>query len=552
MYTRVQPNQMLGLEINAYAAELARTALWIGYIQWHLTNGIHYRQSPILTPMDTIRLTDAILDLSDPENPAEPEWPAAEFIIGNPPFLGVGLLRENLGDEYVEPLFDLYGGRIPNFSDICCYWFEKARAMLASHRANRCGLLATQGIRGRANRSVLQRIKETGDIFSAHSDRPWILEGAAVHVSIVCFDDGSQTVRTLDSQFVPEINANLMTGVDLTKAQKLSENTGISFIGDMKKGKFEIPAETASRMLSEVGNPNRKSNSDVVRPWANGLDITRRWRDMWIIDFDTKMSEVDAAQYEMPFEHIKREVKPVRDKVRNPLERQRWWVHARSAPDLRQAVAGLDRYIATTRVAKHRLFVFLNRKVLPDGSLVAFARDDDYFFGILHSRFHRVWALAMGTHLESRPRYTPTTCFETFPFPEPNEAQSAAIAEAAKRLNEQRENVLRGEEYETLTKLYNDPRPQWLTNAHATLDAAVAAAYGWPADLHRRRHPRKPAGPQPGTERPVRRCNRRRTKTQELESAFNELAEQWLKETAVHSNPAIIAKHPGLRSNCWQ
>ena len=485
----VQPSQMLGLEINHYAAELARTALWIGYIQWHQANGFPYTQRPILTPLDTIRQTDAILDLSDAEHPAEPEWPAAEFIVGNPPFLGGGLLRQNFTDEYVEPLFDLYGDRIPNFSDLCCYWFEKARSMLESQQTKRCGLLATQGIRGRANRSVLERIKETGDIFTAHSDRPWVLEGAAVHVSIVCFDDGSQTERTLDDQPATTINANLMQGVDLTKAQTLEENARICFIGDTKKGKFEISAETAALMLSDNGNPNGKSNSEVVRPWANGLDVTRRWRDMWIVDFDMNMSEYEAAQYEMPFEHIKTEVKPARDKVRNSLERQRWWVHGRPAPDWRQAVAGLERYIATPRVSKFRLFVFLDENVLPDGNLVVFAKNDLYTFGVLHSYIHEVWALHMGTRLESRPRYSHTATFGTFPFPHPTDAQRDAIAAAAAELNRLREGWLNPEgigaaelRRRTLTNLYNQ-RPTWLHNAHAALDAAVSQAYGWPADL---------------------------------------------------------------------
>ena len=489
---RVRPDQMHGLEINPYAAELARTALWIGYIQWHQANGFPYTEQPFLTPLNTIQQTDAILDLSDPDNPTEPEWPAAEFIISNPPFLGGGLLRQNLGDEYVEPLFGLFGTRIPNSSDICCYWFEKARAMLASGQSTRCGLLATQGIRGRANRSVLERIKETGDIFAAHSDRPWVLDGAAVHVSIVCFDNGSQLDRALDGQSVPDINSNLMSGVDLTKARTLSENIGISFIGDTKKGKFEITAESAFRMLNEAGNPNGKPNSDVVRPWANGLDITRRWRNMWIVDFDMEMPENEAALYEKPFEHIKVEVKPARDKVRNPLERQRWWVHGRPAPDWRNAVAGLGRYIATARVAKHRLFVFLNENVLPDGNLVVFARNDYYAFGVLHSRVHEVWARATGTQLreaESGFRYSHTMTFETFPFPEPDNVQREAIGSAAARLNELREgwlNPLDAPEAKlkkrTLTNLYNQ-RPTWLANAHAALDATVAAAYGWPADL---------------------------------------------------------------------
>ena len=178
----VQPNQILGLEINHYAAELARTALWIGYIQWHQANGFAYTQRPILTPLDTIRQTDAILDLTYPEHPAEPEWPAAEFIVGNQPFLGGKLLRTGLSDEYVEALFKQYDGKVPAEADLVCYWFDKAQRTIEAGKAKRAGPLATQGIRGGANRRVLQRIKETGDIFVAWSDHPWVLEGAAVHI----------------------------------------------------------------------------------------------------------------------------------------------------------------------------------------------------------------------------------------------------------------------------------------------------------------------------------------------------------------------------------
>ena len=128
----VRPDQMLGLEINPYAVQLARTALWIGYVQWHHSNGFPYAQRPILTPLVTIQQADAILDLSDPENPREPEWPEAEFIIGNPPFLGSQLIRSHLGDDYVGPLFKIFGDRIPNYNDYCCYWFER--------RVNQCNL----------------------------------------------------------------------------------------------------------------------------------------------------------------------------------------------------------------------------------------------------------------------------------------------------------------------------------------------------------------------------------------------------------------------------
>ena len=404
---RVKPDQMLGLEINPYAAELARTALWIGYIQWHHSNGFSYDEEPILTPLNTIQQTDAILANGDTGNPQETQWPAAEFIIGNPPFLGGGLIRQNLGDEYAETLFGIYGNRIPNFSDICCYWFEKAREMLDANRASRCGLLATQGIRGRANRSVLERIKDTGDIFAAYSDRPWVLEGAAVHVSIVCFDNGNQLERTLDGQSVTGIYSNLTVGVNTTLARPLRENFGKSFIGASPKAPFDITPELANEMLAAPRNVNDRPNSDVVRPVMNARDITQRPRGLYTIDFGVDSSEEDAAFYEAPFEYIRTYVKPVRTKNRRNRYAELWWMYAEARPGMRQALSGLSRYIATPRVSKHRLFVWITSNTLCSDSNDVFAFDDDNSFGVLHSRLHEVWALAMGTQLESRPRYTP-------------------------------------------------------------------------------------------------------------------------------------------------
>ena len=485
MYPQVKPSQMLGLEINPYAAELARTALWIGYIQWHQSNGIRYRQIPILTPMNnSIRRTDAILADGDTATPSETEWPDAEFIIGNPPFLGSLPFRRELGDEYANAVYGLYGSRIPNASDLCCYWFEKARAQIESGKSRRAGLLATQAIRFQNNRRVLTRIKETGDIFTAISDRDWILDGASVHISIVGFDDGTETNRTLDGRPVASIYSNLTTNGDITQARRLAENSGICFAGDKKHGPFEIDSKTAEEMLNQP-NPHNKPNSDVVKRWVIGRDINQRSRNMWIIDFGVDMPEADAALYEAPFEYIVANVKPERIQNRRQRYAELWWIHGEARPGMRQAIAGLPRYIVTSNVSKHRLFSFVADDVLPDATLVVFARDDDYFFGVLHSRIHELWARATGTQLreaESGIRYTPTTCFETFPFPEPDEAQRAAVADAAKSLNELREQRLKGDSKTTLTNLYNR-RPAWLANAHATLDAAVAAAYGWPATL---------------------------------------------------------------------
>ena len=486
----VKPDQMLGIEINHYAAELARTSLWIGYIQWHQTNGFPYTHNPILTPLDTIRQTDAILSNGDTTNPKEPEWPPAEFIISNPPFLGNKLLRAQLGDEYVDALFGLYDGCVPGGADFVCYWFEKARVMIAEEKAKRVGLLATQGIRGGANRRVLQRIKETGDIFLAWSDHPWILDGAAVHTSIIGFDDGSETNRELDGNPVASINANLTVGVDLTRASRLMENLNAAFQGPVKVGPFDIPGLLAQEMLNSP-NPHSKSNLDVLSPWVNGRDVADRSREMWIIDF-RDMPVEQAALYEAPFEYINEHVRPLREKNRDWQRRTYWWRLGRSGDDLRAAVKPLTRFIVTPRVSKHRIFVWVVPETLPDSAVVAIARDDDYTFGVLHSHTHEVWALNTGTQLreaESGFRYTPTTCFETFPFPEPTEGQREAISEAARELDKLREgwlnppNTTASElKRRTLTNLYN-ARPTWLQMAHERLDDAVAAAYGWPSDL---------------------------------------------------------------------
>ena len=478
---RVSPSQMYGLELDPYAAELARTALWIGYIQWHYANGVAYNRRPVLTPMDTIRRTDAILAYDHEGNPIDPEWPAAEFIVGNPPFLGHFPFRESLGDEYVNAVYALYGDRIPNSSDICCYWFEKARAQIESGKTKRAGLLATQAIRFQSNRPVLARIKESGDIFMAVSDQDWVLEGANVHISIVGFDDGSDTERTLDGVSVPEINADLTIGVDLTQSQRLAENAGVSFMGDIKVGPFEISRDVADRMLT-APNPHGRPNSDVVTRWMNGRDINQTPRDMWIIDFGVDMPEAEAALYEAPFEHVLAEVKPKRVKNRMKQRAQKWWLHGSPRIEMRQALSGLRRYIGTSMVSKHRIFAFIDGDVLPDATIIVVARDDDYTFGVLQSRIHTTWAMSIGTQLEDRPRYTPTTCFQTFPFPRPTYEQRAAIAAAAKRLNEYRENQRAADAKFTLTGLYN-ANPAWLQNAHAELDAGVAAAYGWDAAL---------------------------------------------------------------------
>lgn len=503
------PANVLGIELNPYAAELARVTVWIGEIQWMLTHGYRYRDSPILAPLDHIEQRDAVLNADG----TEPAWPACDAIVGNPPFLGGNMMRGEMGDSYVESLRSRYDGRIPGGADLVIYWFGKALTHIEEGKCQRAGLVGTNSIRGGANRKVLEQIVAGPGIFEAWSDEPWVNNGAAVRVSLVAFGQG--TSPRLNGQPAVSIEADLTT-VDMTTARRLAENAGIAFQGPVLIGRFDVEGDIARDWL-KMPNPNARPNSDVVRPLTNGRDITDRSRGMYVVDF-SDMAQEDASLYELPFEHTQLLVKPTR--ANNPRQHRRdnWWIHGETGAGWRRAASVLPRYIATTRVAKYRTFVWLPAAYWPSDAVVGIARSDDTSFGILQSRFHELWALRMGTSLEDRPRYTPTTTFETFPFPEgltPNlqpEAytnnHSFSIGSAALRLNELRENWLNPIEWvdwvltpeeetagfparpvakpgheadlraRTLTNLYNQ-RPAWLDQAHKTLDAAVAAAYGW-------------------------------------------------------------------------
>jgi type II restriction/modification system DNA methylase subunit YeeA len=607
--TMVSPRQLYGIETEFYAHELASIVVWIGYLQWKHEHGIAEDREPILQKLDNIQHADAILRYDEQDNPYEPEWPQADFIIGNPPFLGGKLLRRELGDQYVDDLFDLYRGRVKAESDLVVYWFEKARAQIEVEeitRVNslRVGLLATQGIRGGANRNVLERILRTGNIFWAISDRNWLLDGANVHVSMIAFERGriagikhpllrdheeeklrrrvqqendppvpgmlrhaekieaiqrldirrrqpgvldqlhaeaGTTAPTahpipaqgnalgkeiheqrglkawpipplpihdltepciLDGEPVPFINPDLTTGSNTASAHRIKENQGICFMGTTKVGAFDIDTETARKMLAAPTNPNGRPNSDVVRPWVNATDITRGSRGMFIIDFGVDMKEEAAALYEQPFEYVKHYVKPVRSTNKRENYATNWWIHGEARSELRKAVQPITRYIATPRHSRHRVFVWLPKATIPDSANFAFAREDDYFIGVLHSTAHEMWARAQGTQVrevESGFRYTPDSTFDTFPFPwppgkEPSEDSDPhvkAIADAARELVRLRDAWLNPPgaseddlKDRTLTKLYNQ-HPEWPANAHRTLDEAVFAAYGWPPNLSR-------------------------------------------------------------------
>ena len=524
-FPAVGPANVKGIEINAYAAELARVSVWIGEIQWMRRNGFREARDPILKPLETIECRDAILGADG----TKPDWPKTDVVIGNPPFLGGKLLIGGLGEDYVSRMFAAWRGRVPREADLVCYWFVKAGEHVAMEKAQRVGLVATNSIRGGANRRALETATADHLMFEAWSDEPWVIDGAAVRVSLICFsreDDAHRPEKRLNGEAADEIHTDLTAkrggdGINLTGAGRIPANIGVAFMGDTKGGPFNIPGELARKWLRLPANPNGRPNTDVLKPWVNGMDLTRRRSDKWIIDFGWDMAEAEAALYEAPFGHIKEHVWPMRQGNRRESYRVNWWRHVEPRQGMWRALRGLARYMATVRHAKHRVFVWMDKLICPDSALTAIARDDDTSFGILQSRFHETWSLRLGTSLEDRPRYTPTRTFETFPFPQglsPNvpaaeyedDVRATAIAQAARRLVELRERWLNPPEWvewvdepvpgfpkravarseaaekelrkRTLTNLYN-ARPQWLDDAHVALDTAVVAAYGWPQHI---------------------------------------------------------------------
>ena len=327
---------------------------------------------------------------------------------------------------------------------------------------------------------------------------------------MVGFDNGSESSRSLDGTTIASINSDLSHQSDLTKAKILPENADLCFYGSQQKGSFDITPSQAKEFLS-IPNPFGLDTQDVVKRSVNGLQILRGGEETWVIDFGVGAPMEKAAMYEAPFEYVKRVVYPERKDRNEKIQRDYWWLHARPSPRYREILISQKRYIASPATAKFRVFVWLDANVLADHAVVVFAREDDYFFGVLQSKAHILWSLKLGTSLEDRPRYTPSSSFETFPFPWPpgqepkDDPRVQAISEAAKELVEQRDRWLNPQtsevspadskvvktpkktsevsrEKRTLTNLYN-ARPTWLDLAHKRLDEAVFAAYGWKSDL---------------------------------------------------------------------
>ncbi|MEG0044646.1 MAG: DNA methyltransferase [Comamonas sp.] len=525
------PHNILGLEINEFAAELARVTVWIGDIQWCRQNGWQHATDPILPSLDGIEHRDALLTVDG----GRAEWPKADVIVGNPPFIGNKKMRGELDDSYVDALRFAYRDYNLDNVDLVCFWFEKARMQIEAGNLQSAGFVSTNSIRGGANSQVLNRILEKSRIFLAWSDEEWWDNGAAVRVSMTGFGQSDMNAR-LDGVDVAAIHADLTADIDVTKASKLSENLGKSFQGvtpsasvnkklreklGLTKASFNLEGSEARAILKEPATMNGEPMAAVVRPYLIADDITSRPLDRFIVNFVGR-DEKNAAMFDRPFASISnvRLHRQHTDRFNN-FQKYPWWQFGWPRPEMFLALKGLSRYISITRVSKHHLCAWTPPTVTPGDALVVIARDDDTTIGILQSRIHEVWALRRGTSLGvgNDPRYTHTTCFETFPFPDgltPNipavnyagNPKAQAISTAAQDLFKVRDHFLNPPEWidwsitaeeqvagfprrpvakpdhegdlkkRTLTNLYN-ARPARLVLAHETLDKAVAAAYGW-------------------------------------------------------------------------
>ncbi|AQR62783.1 SAM-dependent methyltransferase [Brevundimonas sp. LM2] len=532
---RVSLSAVRGIEIEPYAAELARVTLWIGDLQWSLKNGYRNWPKPILAKLDQIENRDALLN---PDG-TEAEWleraDQVDVLVGNPPFVGGKKQQSALKQNDLSRIRSAFEDRVPADANLVAYWFFKATQLALEGRVARFGFITTQAIRRGASRSVVQASLDAGlIIFDAWSNELWNQDGAQVRVSFVNFAAPAiASAASLDGENVERISADLRADVAQVRPSTLSDSLGVAAQGTISGGPFEVPPTVARDLLAKPLNPNARPNADVLRHWVNGDDLTDRRADWWIIDFGEAASDAEACLYEQPYELLRRrwaEDDAAKIAAGEPLlrageprTRARWWILQRRRNSLLSALWAGERFLATPRVSKHRFFVWLRKNEMPDTRLVVFRRTDDAFHGLLEAKHHRIWSLRFGGNhgVGNDSEYMHTSTFDTFPFPEgltPNIAaddyakdpRAIAIAEAARDLNEKREAWLNPADlvrFEpevvpgypervlpvsdeaakvlktlTMTNLYNQ-RPEWLDMAHRRLDAAVAAAYGWPSDL---------------------------------------------------------------------
>ncbi|MEG4396969.1 DNA methyltransferase [Microcoleus sp. BROC3] len=558
---QVNPSQFLGIEINPRAAAIADLVIWIGYLQWHFRRfGDIPPIEPVLREYKNIEWGDAVLayDGMEPDvdaagkvrtrwggrmmkspvtgedipdatnqvtiyrylNPRAAEWQEADYIVSNPPFIGNFKMREILGDGYVEALRKVYKD-VPDTVDFVMYWWHKAAELVRIGKIYTFGLITTNTLSQVRQRKVVEYHQSQNNpiqLFFTVPDHPWVDEGASVRIAMTAgelkkAENLAQNIRmgtvtstelgetpedsaeslTISWKSIGKIFSNLQSGSDVGSTLPLNSNEKLSCPGVQLCGPgFILESENVEKVENEV-----------IFSYLHGRDFMQTSRNVKVIDlFNLKIEEVQRM-YPKAYQWVLERVKPQRETSRDKRLRENWWLFERPRPDLRSAIKGLQRYIATVETSKHRVFAFLDSQVLPDKRLIAIALDDAYFLGVLSSRVHVTWSLAAGGTLEDRPIYSKTVCFDPFPFPDPTDNQKQTIRELGERLDSHRKRVQATHPEITITGMYNlleklrqgeplDDKDKafnqkalvsTLKQIHDELDAAVFAAYGWEPTL---------------------------------------------------------------------
>lgn len=533
----VGPRQFLGLEINPRAVAISELVLWIGYLQWHIRTKGGPPREPILEAFHNIQLAEALLTwdgwpvprVTGTErypNAHRPDWPEAEFIVGNPPFIGGKDIRGRLGDDYTEALWRTHS-HMNESADYVMYWWDRSADLLARKDTSlrRFGLVTTNSISQVFQRRVVERHlngKTPMSIVMAIPDHPWTKasrDAAAVRIAMTVGEAGRRAgvlrevsrEERLDTdapviEFREQsglINADLTIGINVSDCVPLVSNEGLCSRGMAMHGAGFI---VSSSQAEHLGLGKRNGIEKHIRQYRHGRDLMSRPREAMAIDLHGLDSADVREQYPELYQYLLLNVKPERDKNNEEYRRTNWWLFGRKNTVLRAFLVGLSRYIVTVETSKHRVFQFLDAEILPDNKLVVIGLEDALALGILSSRIHLVWVIGNQALLEDRPVYVKSECFDPFPFPNTDELQRQRIREIANELDAHRTRVLKEHPKLTLTGVYNvleelrkgtvpdalDPASRQifddgqvliLKELHDRLDAEVAAAYGWPGDL---------------------------------------------------------------------
>jgi SAM-dependent methyltransferase len=462
----VTPTQFFGMDTNPFAVQLARVTMMIARKIAIDKYGLDEPALPLDTLDGNIVCQDALFS----------KWARADAVIGNPPFLGGARMRQELGDEYVNRVFKKFSDLENQQVDYSSYWFRLTHDHLQKN--GRAGLVATNSISQGKSRAVSLDyiVQSDGYIYDAISGQPWTGE-AVVHVSLVNWSKQKPHILYLDHQSVKSINSSLKSSIDVSKAFKLLANSNKLFRGVEPNGKgFFINEETVKSWIEKD-----TKNQIVLKLFSMGTNLAQEPHgkpERWIIDFDD-MSIEDASIYKLPFEYLQKHVRPERCDKEGSLK-ERWWLYRRNNKPLRNAITNLSHCFAVPRVSKWATYISFPVTWLPGEKSIVLTCDDFYVFGILSSNIHRLWLNTQKSTLKGDIAYTPTTCFETFPFPQtPKSALVERIRAAALELHHYRTEQMEKKQW-GITDLYNkffDEPSSQLYKLHAKLDALVFKAY---------------------------------------------------------------------------